>query len=63
MTKLLKQIMDEYDAAKNDASWDQGHPIFQMAEHIDMLKNQIAIFEGTQKEEVTPCKNIQKLPH
>lgn len=35
---IIKQIMAEYDEAKDDASFPQGHPIFQMAQHIDLLR-------------------------
>lgn len=49
----LKQIMAEYSAAKDDDSWDRGHPIFQMAAEIDQLKkNAAAIAEIVWSEEV-----------
>lgn len=35
---MLKEIMQEFDEAKDDAGWDEGHPIFQMAQHIDDMK-------------------------
>lgn len=38
---ILEQIMKEYDEAKDDAGFDQGHPIFQMAEHIDSLNRKL----------------------
>ncbi len=38
-TSSLAEIMTEYDAAKDDDGWDEGHPIFQMAEHIDQMKS------------------------
>ena len=37
----LKQIMTEFDIAKNDASWDEDHPIFKMAAEIDSLKKEL----------------------
>ena len=41
----LKKIMDEYDAAKDDATWEDGHPIFKMAEHIDSLRQRIDVHD------------------
>lgn len=38
MSQALKQIMAEFDAAKEDTAFDEGHPIFQMAAEIDRLK-------------------------
>ena len=35
---VLRQIMAEYDAAKDDACFEEGHPIFRMAEEIDRLR-------------------------
>ena len=46
MTDMLQQIMQEYDQAKEDASWDKDHPIFQMAQHIDLLKKKLSVAES-----------------
>lgn len=37
---MLKQIMLDFDNAKDDAAFEANHPIFLMAEHIDSLTNQ-----------------------
>lgn len=42
---VLKKIMREYDQAQDDASWDEDHPIFRMAENIDSLRLQVAALQ------------------
>ena len=39
---ILKEIMAAYSEAKDDASFDKGHPIFQMAKEIDDLRAELA---------------------
>lgn len=50
MTDTLKQIMADYDAAKESASFDEGHPIFQMASYIDQLTKQLRIVRDAVQE-------------
>ena len=33
----FKKICKEFDASPEDASWDEGHPIFQLAQDNDKL--------------------------
>ena len=46
---MLKEIMSDYDQAKADASFDDGHPIFQMAQHIDNMKEALQMYIDAQK--------------
>ncbi len=41
MGELIPKIMAEYDAMKEDGSWEGRHPIMQMAEEIDMLRGKL----------------------
>lgn len=43
---LLKQIMDEYDAAPEDGSFEGDHPIVQMAAEIDSLRAKVKAYAG-----------------
>lgn len=40
MSKLIEQIMTEYDEMRPDGCWHGDHPILRMAEHIDSLAQQ-----------------------
>ncbi len=42
---MLKELMKEFDEAKNDAGFDKGHPIFEMAQHIDQLSSKVRRLE------------------
>lgn len=39
MSSLIKRIMAEYDEVKGDGHFDEGHPVFQMAQQIDVLES------------------------
>ena len=48
--QLAKAILKEFTAAGDDASWDEGHPIFGMAAHIDQLKACVVAMQDSYKE-------------
>ena len=39
----LDALAREYDAASEDAAWEEGHPIFQMAAENDQLKKKLSL--------------------